>query len=205
MPYQLVIFDLDGTLSDSFSWFLRTAPAVADKHGFKRIEDVEALRGKDIPGILEALAVPRHRLPLIAREMRRLKTQSLDEIALFPGVPEMLAALAARGVALALVSSDSDANARRTLGACAPHIGHFACGASLFGKARKFRSVMRAAGVAPAATLAIGDEQRDADAARAAGIDFAAMAWGYATVEALAKCAPVTMFKAVGEIAMWVR
>jgi phosphoglycolate phosphatase len=205
MPYQLIIFDLDGTLSNSFSWFLRAAPAVADKHGFKRIDDVEALRGKDIPGILEALAVPRHRLPFIARDLRRLKTQSLDEIALFPGVPEMLATLAARGVTLALVSSDLEANARRALGPLTSHISHFACGVSLFGKARRFKSVMRAAGVAPAATLAIGDEQRDADAATAAGIAFAAVAWGYATPEALAKTQPVTVFKEVREIAEWVR
>ena len=46
MPYSLAIFDLDGTLADSFPWFLRNVNDVADRFGFRRIEenDVEELR-----------------------------------------------------------------------------------------------------------------------------------------------------------------
>jgi phosphoglycolate phosphatase len=201
--YKLIIFDLDGTLSDSFPWFLSVAGAVADKHGFRRMSDVQAMRGKTSREIIEALDVPLWRLPFIARDMRRLKSKSLQDIPLFAGVPEMLAALAQRGLTLAVVSSDSEPNARRALGAAASLPRYFACGASLFGKAPKFKQVMRAAGVPAAATLAIGDEVRDAEAAKAAGIDFAAVAWGYATVEALAKTGPVTVFATVGEIPAW--
>jgi hypothetical protein len=49
MPkHKLAIFDFDGTLSDSFPWFLRVVNSIADKHRFRRIEadDVEMLRGK---------------------------------------------------------------------------------------------------------------------------------------------------------------
>ena len=37
MPYSLAIFDLDGTLADSFPWFLRTINDVADRFGFRRV------------------------------------------------------------------------------------------------------------------------------------------------------------------------
>jgi|SRR5436190_3442311 len=204
MPYKLIIFDLDGTLSDSFPWFLSVVSTVADKHGFKRIDDVEAMRGKTTHEMLKALDVPLWRVPFIARDMRKLKSESLEQIPLFPGVPEMLTALLRGGLTIALVTSDSEANARRALGACVSCISHFACGASLFGKARKFKQAMRAAGVSTKATLAIGDEVRDAEAAKLAGIDFAGVAWGYATVEALAKTAPVTVFASVSEIPSWV-
>jgi phosphoglycolate phosphatase len=116
----------------------------------------------------------------------------------------MLSALARGGLTTALVTSDSEANARRALGSSVSCISHFACGASLFGKASKFKQVMRAAGVLAAATLAIGDEVRDAEAAKAAGIDFAGVAWGYASVEALTKTGPVTVFANVSEIPAWV-
>jgi phosphoglycolate phosphatase len=204
MPYELIIFDLDGTLSDSFPWFLGVVSAVADKHGFKRIDDVEAMRGKTTHEILKALNVPLWRVPLIARDMRKLKSESLAQIPLFPGVPDMLSALARAGLATALVTSDSEANARRALGISVSCISHFGCGASLFGKASKFKQVMRAAGVPTKATLAIGDEVRDAEAAKAAGIDFAGVAWGYASVAALAKTGPVTVFASVNEIPAWV-
>jgi phosphoglycolate phosphatase len=203
MPYKLIIFDLDGTLSDSFPWFLSVISAVADKHGLARIDDVEAMRGKTTREIIKALNVPRWRIPWIARDTRKLKSQSLDKIALFPGVPELLSALVQGGLILAVVTSDSEDNARRALGPCAAFIGHFACGASLFGKARKFRQVMRAAGVSAKATLAIGDEVRDAEAAKVAGIDFAGVSWGYATVDVLTKTEPVTIFASMSEMRAW--
>ena len=51
MKYQLVIFDLDGTLVDSFPWFLSIVNSVADKHGFRRVEpsDVDAARARAVP------------------------------------------------------------------------------------------------------------------------------------------------------------
>src|SRR5689334_9552917 len=87
--YKLIVFDLDGTLSDSFPWFLSVAASVADKHGFRRIDDVQAMRGKTTAEIIQALDVPLWRLPRIARDMRKLKSRSLHEIPLFAGVPEM--------------------------------------------------------------------------------------------------------------------
>ena len=203
MAYKLIIFDLDGTLSDSFPWFLSVVSAVAEKHGFRQMDDIESMRGKTSHEIIKALNVPLWRLPWIASDMRKLKARDLDGIPLFPGVPDMLSALTQAGVTIALVTSDSEANARRALGPCASFVRHFACGASLFGKPSKFRQVMKAAAIPPEATLAIGDEVRDAEAAKATGIHFAAVAWGYATVDALAKTNPVTVFSRVSEIPDW--
>ena len=47
----------------------------------------------------------------------------------------------------------------------------------------------------------IGDETRDCEAAREAGIAFGAVAWGYATVETLAEMQPEMVFRTVEEIA----
>jgi len=46
MPYSLAIFDLDGTLADSFPWFLSVLDRVADEFHLKRVraEDIPALR-----------------------------------------------------------------------------------------------------------------------------------------------------------------
>ena len=41
MPYQLAIFDFDGTLADSSDWFLRNFDDMADRFGFRRIADAE--------------------------------------------------------------------------------------------------------------------------------------------------------------------
>jgi phosphoglycolate phosphatase len=203
MPYTLVIFDLDGTLADSFPWFLRNVNGVADRFGFHRIaaQDIEHLRRVGSRDILKRQNVPLWKLPMIARHMRRLKTAHLDDIPLFPGVDTLLDALAAKGVAAAMVSSDSEDNVRRALGARnASAIAHYACGASMFGKAAKFKRVLSMAGVPPRQAIAIGDEIRDLEAARRAGIAFGAVSWGYASPRALAAHAPDAMFTSMDDI-----
>ena len=94
----------------------------------------------------------------------------------------MLLALAERGVATAVVSSNSEANVRRILGPeCAPLIGCYECGASLFGKAAKFRRVLERTGARQEEAICVGDEARDIEAASEAGLASGAATWGYAT------------------------
>jgi phosphoglycolate phosphatase len=203
MPYSLAIFDLDGTLADSFPWFLRTINDVADRFGFRRVrdEDVEGLRHASTREILSRLEVPLWKLPAIARHARRLKAEAAAEISLFAGVETMLRTLAGGGVQLALVTSDSEANARAKLGNAASLVSHFDCSASIFGKPAKFRRVIRRAGVAPGKVIAIGDEVRDIEAARAVGIACGAVCWGYAAPAALRALAPDLVFERIDDIA----
>jgi len=203
MPYALAIFDLDGTLVDSFPWFLRTINDVADRFGFRRVrdEDVEGLRHSSTREILSRLEVPLWKLPAIARYARRLKGEAAAEIALFAGAEAMLRMLAENSVQLALVTSDSEVNARAKLGDVASLFQYFDCAASVFGKPAKFRRVIRRAGVASAEVISIGDEVRDIEAARAVGIDCGAVSWGYAAPAALQALAPDYMFAQMDEIA----
>lgn len=68
----------------------------------------------------------------------------------------------AGGITIALVSSDNEENAKVVLGKeNAALFSDYNCSAALFGKAGKFRRVMRRARVEPGRVLAIGDEVRD--------------------------------------------
>jgi phosphoglycolate phosphatase len=204
MPYSLVIFDLDGTLADSVPWFRRNVNDVADRFGFSRIadEDVQSLRHAGSREILKRLKVPLWKLPAIARHMQRMKAEHLADIPLFPGTESMLRALRDGGLTLALVSSDNEVNARRQLGDAAHLFAHFDCGASLFGKAAKFRRVVQRAGLKPSQAISIGDEVRDIEAARAAGIACGAVAWGYAAPEALRALGPDLVFDRMEDVAV---
>jgi phosphoglycolate phosphatase len=177
---------------------------VADRFSFRRLaeDDIEPLRHASSRDILKRLGVPLWKVPAIARHMRRLKAAHLADIPLFPGVEAMLRALKDGGLRLALVSSDNEANARAQLGATnAALFTTFECGASLFGKSAKFRRVFKRAGIEPAQAIAIGDEARDIEAARTAGIDCGAVTWGYAAPQALSTLSPDVVFERIEDIA----
>ena len=44
MRYKLILWDFDGTLADTFGCSLRIYNDLADQHGFRRIDDPEAVR-----------------------------------------------------------------------------------------------------------------------------------------------------------------
>jgi len=198
---RLAIFDSDGTLADSFPWFARVLNGVADKYRFRPVapDEVEALRGLNARELIAHLGVARWKVPLIARHMRKMKSR--ERIPLFAGTETMLRTLSQRGVTLALVSSDNEKNIRATLGReLSALVRHYGCGASLFGKAPKFKAVLRASGIPASEAIAIGDELRDLEAARAAWIAFGAVSWGYTAPEALRAHAPELMFTSMDEI-----
>jgi len=203
VKYQLAIFDFDGTLADSFPWALSVVNQYAERYKFKRIDlaDHAELRNLDARKLMKHLGVRMWRVPGMARDVRKRMAQEIDQIPLFPGVDQMLQSLAEAGVLLSVVSSNSEANVRAVLGL--HNIAHFTlfdCGASVFGKPRKLKSVMKKCRISPESTILIGDEIRDAHAAHKVGMAFGGVAWGYTNPEALLALQPQEFFYSVEEI-----
>ncbi|NVE00763.1 HAD-IA family hydrolase [Massilia sp. BJB1822] len=207
MRYQLLIFDFDGTLADSFPFFLEVFDTLADAHSFRRLErgNLETLRGYDLGQIMRHLGLPAWKLLPVARQFRSLMAQHIARIQLFEGMRELLRALAAEGHVLAIVTSNSEANVRAVLGEEARLFTHFKCGAALLGKRRKLRRVIADSGVAREQVLCVGDEVRDIEAAHAEGLDFGAVSWGYARPDVLQARAPKLLFSSVAEMAVLLR
>jgi phosphoglycolate phosphatase len=206
MRHQLAIFDFDGTLADSGDWFLSILPQVATRYGFRVVapDEVEMLRGRTSREVIAYLGIPGWKLPFIARHVRAMGTLQAEHVRLFAGIPEMFVQLAEAGVRIAIVTSNAEANVRRILGPeIVARIGWFEGGSSLFGKAAKFRRVLRRAGMTASQAIAIGDETRDADAARAVGIPFGAVFWGYASDEAMLGTRPAAAFRVPADIAAY--
>lgn len=203
MRYRLVIFDFDGTLADSFPWFLRVLDDAARRYRFRPVEagELERLRGLGAREVMRHLRVAPWKVPMIASYMRRRLAEDAASPALFPGIDEVLRELAASGATLAVVTSNSEANVRRVLGSeNAARFRAFECGASILGKAKRFRRVLRRTGIPAHQALCVGDEIRDAEAARVSGIPFSAVLWGYTSEAALRDQCPAHLFRTPGEI-----
>lgn len=202
MTPRLVLLDFDGTLADSRAWALSAVNAAAPRFGYAPLSPAaaEALRGEGTTAILRALGLRPWQIPRLAAHLRDAASAAPPP-ALFPGVDALLAALQTGGLRLALVTSNSEANARRALGAAlAARITDWACDAALLGKAQKFRAVLRTAAIPHAEAFVIGDETRDIAAARSVGARVGAVTWGYATETALAAAGPDVIFRDMAAI-----
>jgi len=197
MTYRLAMFDFDGTLADSFPFFLSVFNTVADRHAFRRIDVARAgeLRHLGVRQMMDHVGLPAWKLPLASKTFMAMMQDSAHEIPLFDGIADALRQLHGCGVQLAVVSSNSEHNVRAVLGPeLTALVARFDCGMSVFGKASRIRAVLKACGAAPAEALYIGDQATDAEAARKAGVAFGAVHWGYATIEALRAQACATEF-----------
>src|SRR5688500_331782 len=118
MPnYSLVIFDFDGTLADSVPWFMTALDRTADRLNLKRVDpaEIESLRMLSSRDALKHLGVPMLKLPQMAIYVREIFAEAMHDIPMFAGAADMLAALRAAGVKLAVVSSNGEANVRHVL------------------------------------------------------------------------------------------
>jgi len=200
---DLVIFDFDGTLADSTAWAMRAVRPLAERFKFKAVteDEIAMLRGRSSREIISYLGLPLWKVPLVAAHGKKMMAAEAHAIPLFAGTGDLLRGLSAAGLRLAIVSSNSEATIRSILGAeLAGLVDHYGCGAAIFGKAAKFKAVVKAARVPKDRVLCIGDETRDIEAAREAGLACGAVEWGYATRRALADHGPTMMFSAMDEI-----
>jgi phosphoglycolate phosphatase len=204
LKYRLIIFDSDGTLADTLPWMRSIFNELAEEHGFRRVQAGEEHRFRDLHGtaLLRELGLPFWKLPRVVSSLRRRMAEHKGQLYLFPGTSDVLHRLTARGVQLAIVSSNSRENVERILDVKnAKLIAHFACGVSMFGKAARLRQVLRQSGISRQYAIYIGDEIRDAEAAHKAQIAFGAVTWGQHSLAALRAQNPAEIFAKVHEIA----
>ncbi|MDB5799251.1 MAG: family hydrolase [Rhodocyclales bacterium] len=203
MKYRLIAFDFDGTLADSFPFFIEVFGTLADAHGFRRIhhDEIETLRGYDARRLMRHVGLPLWKFPQVGMHFKSLMAANIARIKLFDGIGTVLQQLVQDEVMLAVVSSNSVDNVRTVLGPYADLFTHFECGVDLFGKRHKLRHLLTASGRQRHEMLCVGDELRDIEAARAEKLACGVVAWGYARFDALLAQAPDEAFRNVSDLA----
>jgi phosphoglycolate phosphatase len=203
MPFKLVVWDFDGTLADSLPTAVSIFNRLAPEMGFKTLEDVTAARGLSTRQLLRQQGISLWRLPRLVRKYQALAAEEADKLKLVAGLTAALTAIAGGGMRLGILSSNREDNIRRCLRANDAE-GHFAFVVGyprLFGKGRALKRILRAERLNRDEVLYIGDELRDVEAAKKAGVKIAVVTWGFHTAELLRTGMPDFVVKDVSELA----
>lgn len=177
--YRLLIFDFDGTIADSLRQGLEHYNALAEQYGFLPVRNIDAARQMNTRSFFKAHRIPLRRLPRLYREFMSLQRAEMHRVQLFEGVCEVLSVLSGR-FRLGILSSNSEENIRTCLRANQAE-GHFDFIRShprIFGKHSSLRKILKQEGLRREEIVYVGDEVRDAEASRRAGVEFCGVTWG---------------------------
>ncbi|RMG14110.1 MAG: HAD family hydrolase [Deltaproteobacteria bacterium] len=183
---KAILFDLDGTLADSIRLILASFRHACRAELGRSPEDAFWLR--HIGGTLRqqflAAGAPEARIGALEAAYRDFYVARHDHwVEVFPGVHGLLDALAARRIAVGLVTSKSRVGARRTLIRCGL-AGRFAVEITADDTQRHkphpdpLFAALEALDADPEETLYLGDAPQDIEAGRRAGTRTAAALWG---------------------------
>jgi phosphoglycolate phosphatase len=212
-PSGTIIFDLDGTLTDSRPGILRStryalrrlnettgrAAAVPEERALAFMvgpplrETFAGLVGPDLVELL--LGFYRERYGAVGR----------FENAIYPGIPQALEALRAAGHRLFVATSKNEGDARRIL----DHFGLAQFFAQIYGsqddggravKDELLAFLIAREGIIAGDAVMIGDRKFDALGARAVGLPTIGALWGYGSREELREAGADPLIEAPGEI-----
>ena len=190
MHSSAVLFDFDGTLADTASDLARPLNRLRAARGLGDLplESLRPFASAGVRGLLEAgLGIlPDHPEFKALREafLRHYADEICVDTRLFPGMEELLIAIEARGLRWGIVTNKST-NLTHMLVALLgldKRAACVVCGDTTPHLKPHPASLLHAAtelGLAPSACIYLGDDRRDVDAARAAGMRSVAVEWGY--------------------------
>jgi phosphoglycolate phosphatase len=207
--YSVIMFDLDGTLSDSAPGILGSLRRAFDVNGVPRLDPQteRALLGppfyESLPPLIGEAALP----DVIAAYREHYGRVGMYETTVYPGIRELLAGLRAQDVLLAVATSKPEAYAVPIVDyLCLTEffetIGGDELDGSLRTKALVIGKVLARLGQPePADVLMVGDRVHDVEGARAHGIAAIGAGWGYATPGELVAAHPLTICATPADLA----
>lgn len=212
-PFDLVIFDLDGTLTDSKLGITRSVQHALSHFGItvENLDDLTHFIGPPLrESFSDAYRFDDEQIVTATQVYReRYSTVGLLENELFPLTPALLEAVGKTGATLAVASTKGEPYVHRIL----QHFGldhHFAVmgGASLdhtiLTKAEVINRVLAdlPAPFNPRRSIMIGDREHDIHGARHHGIETISVRYGYAKPGELEAAGPLAIAETMQDLAV---
>lgn len=187
-----IIFDMDGTIADSFDY---VADFMASEAGMAPLAAAQKqeLRNMSMVGMARKLGYKWWDGPMLVFKGRRRMRHAIKNLKSFSGMPQLIRKLHNEGHELFIVSTNSVRNIRLFLHHQKIHKYFLQIygGAGVFGKPAALRQLLREQHVDISHSVYVGDEIRDVEAAKVIGMRAVAVSWGFASRDKLEAAQPL--------------
>ena len=210
--YKVILFDLDGTLTESGEGITKSVQYALERIGKQEadLEKLKAFVGPPLTEMFMKYAQVDEETAKKAVEIyrERYSVTGIFENAVYPGIEDMLAQLKKKGYILAVASSKPEVYVKKIL----DHFGltqYFTeiGGSEMDGrrtnKTEVIEDVLRRLNMDKhrEQVIMIGDKEHDVYGARKAGLECIAVSFGYGTKEELTNAEPLKIVDSAEEIA----
>ena len=212
MSYEAVLFDLDGTLLDTLEDLADATNRALARSGFPA-HPLDAYRyfvGDGMRNlILRTLPEGQRDEEMLAKTIEAFQEEYgrnwADKTRPYEGVPELLDALAERGVPMAILSNKPDEFTKLCVGRLLPRWRFRAVQGVSETNPKKpdptgALAIAERLGVAPAEVLYVGDTNTDMKTANAAGMFAVGVTWGFRPASELLAHGARALLAAPGEL-----
>lgn len=190
MSPPVVIFDFDGTIANTLDSIIDIMNHLSYEFGFRKIKenDIQYLRGERPRSILKHLGISIFKLPFVVRKARREINSHIELLSPSVDLLPVLKVLKENGCQIGIVTTNIEENVRKFLHANnLDQFDFFYTAKKVFGKDKTISRIAKDMKLEKSNVYFVGDEIRDIEAGRKAGIKTIAVGWGYNTKDALEK------------------
>ena len=183
---KTIVFDFDGTLVNSKIFIKEISDALAQEFDLPIFseKEIEQLRQKSLREIIRQLKIPVTRLPKVLKRINQEMRTRFDRLEFVEGILPVLKELSLK-YQLGILTSNEQENVEQFLKRENVDFFKFIySGASLFGKHRVMKKMLKQQALSKNNVIYVGDEVRDVLAARKTGLKMIAVGWGMNTKEA---------------------
>ena len=189
-----IIFDFDGTIADTLELGMEVFNRIAPEYNCLPIgpKERELFRTTKPQELLEAYGISRLKLLTLTLRMRKEMKRHVPDMTLFTGMEAALREISKAGYRTGILTSNSVVNVSKFLeiNKLSGLVDFIYSGRSFLGKEKVIRKVLIHEQIPAGRVVYVGDETRDIEASRDAGIPVIAVSWGLNRRDLLASLSP---------------
>jgi HAD superfamily hydrolase (TIGR01549 family) len=193
--FKYLIFDFDGTLADTAEIQITVLNRIHARFDLPKIskKDYFRIRSTSMKDFCRQYNIGPVKLLKMAKASNQEASSLVAKANFYPAIKEILFTLK-KNYILGILSSNNLSNIKSFFTnkdlTLSDFFSFWRCEKNLFGKDKALKALMKEHNIDPAQVLYFGDQVRDVEACQKAGVQVAAVTWGFASEKLLASAKP---------------